>query len=216
VDETGRMPKRPFLYFDMGNVLLFFSHQRMAAQMAAVVGVTPERAWQILFEGDLSIRHEEGRISEDQFYDEFCRSAGVANLPTIDRTALEDAANDIFWLNTPLVALVGRLNAGGYRLGVLSNTNRGHWRFVTGRFSYLTTMFHVPAMSFDFHVMKPARQIYLDAARLAGVAPEDIFFTDDRPENIAGAKEAGFDAVLFTSPTALSRELFQRGIVLNY
>ena len=210
------MPKRPFLYFDMGNVLLFFSHQRMAAQMAAVVGVTPDRAWQILFEGDLSIRHEEGRISEDQFYDEFCRTVGVANLPTIDRTALEDAANDIFWLNTPLVALVGRLNAGGYRLGVLSNTNRGHWRFVTGRFSYLTTMFHVPAMSFDFHVMKPARQIYLDAARLAGVAPEDIFFTDDRPENIAGAKEAGFDAVLFTSPTALSRELFQRGIVLNY
>ena len=210
------MPQRPFFYFDMGNVLLFFSHQRMAAQMAAVVGITPERAWQILFDGDLSIRHEEGRISEDQFYDEFCRTAGVANLPVIDRAALELAANDIFWLNTPLVALVGRLNAGGYRLGVLSNTNRGHWRFVTGRFSYLTTMFHVHAMSFDFHAMKPAKQIYLDAARLAGVDPADIFFTDDRAENVAGAKAAGFDAILFTTPAALSRELFRRGIVLNF
>jgi len=210
------MPKRPFFYFDMGNVLLFFSHQRMAAQMAAVVGVTPERAWQILFEGDLSIRHEEGRISEDQFYDEFCRTAGVANLPAIDRTALELAANDIFWLHTPMVALVGRLFAGGYRLGVLSNTNRAHWRFVTGRFSYLSTLFQVHAMSFDSHAMKPARQIYLDAARLAGVAPADIFFTDDRPENVAGAKDAGYDAILFTSPAALSSELFRRGIVLNY
>jgi len=210
------MPKRPFFYFDMGNVLLFFSHKRMAAQMAAVVGVSPELAWQILFEGDLGTRHEEGRISEDQFYDEFCRTAGVANQPVIDRAALERAANDIFWLHTPMVALAGRLFAGGYRLGVLSNTNRGHWRFVTGRFAYLSTMFHVHAMSFDSHAMKPARQIYVDAARLAGVAPADIFFTDDRPENVAGAKEAGFNAVLFTSPAALSRELFHRGIVLNY
>jgi len=210
------MSKRPFFYFDMGNVLLFFSHQRMAAQMAAVVGVSPKRAWQILFDGDLGTRHEEGRISEDQFYDEFCRTAGVANQPVIDRAALELAANDIFWLHTPMVALVGRLFAGGYRLGVLSNTNRGHWRFVTGRFAYLSTMFHVHAMSFDSHAMKPDRQIYLDAARRAEVAPSDIFFTDDRPENVAGAKDAGFDAVLFTTPAALSRELFQRGIVLNY
>ena len=210
------MSKRPFFYFDMGNVLLFFSHQRMAAQMAAVVGVTPERAWQILFDGDLGTRHEEGRLSEDQFYDEFCRTAGVANQPAIDRTALELASNDIFRLNAPMVALVGRLNAGGYRAGVLSNTNRGHWRFVSGRFSYLSTMFQVHALSFDSHAMKPARQIYLDAARLAGVAPADIFFTDDRPENVAGAKDAGFDSVLFTTPAALSRELLHRGIVLNY
>ena len=147
------MPQRPFFYFDMGNVLLHFSHERMAAQMAAVVGCTPERAWDVLFEGDLGTRHEEGRITADQFYEEFCRATGVANLPTIDRAALDHAANDIFWLHTPMVAVAGRLHAAGYRLGVLSNTNRGHWQFVTGRFSYLTTMFHVHAMSFQF----PAR-----------------------------------------------------------
>ncbi len=210
------MPKRLFFYFDMGNVLLHFSHERMAAQMAAIVGCTAERAWNVLFEGSLGIRHEEGRISADQFYEEFCRSAGVANLPAIDRTALELAANDIFWLHTPMVAIIGRLNAAGYRLGVLSNTNRGHWRFVTGRFSYLTTMFHVHAMSFEFHVMKPAPQIYEAAARLAGAEPGDIFFTDDRPENVAAARQVGWDAVRFTSPAALSRELFKRRIALNY
>ncbi len=210
------MPQRPFFYFDMGNVLLFFSHQRMAAQMAAVVGCTPERAWNVLFEGDLSTRHEEGRITADQFYEEFCRLAGVANLPAIDRAALDHAANDIFWLNTPMVAVAGRLHAAGYRLGVLSNTNRGHWQFVTGRFSYLTTMFHIHAMSFDFHAMKPARQIYEDASRLAGVEPKDIFFTDDRLENVEAAKKAGWDAVVFTSPVALLRELYHRGIGLNF
>jgi putative hydrolase of the HAD superfamily len=210
------MPKRPFFYFDMGNVLLHFSHERMAAQMAAVVGCTPQRAWNVLFEADLGIRHEEGKLTEDQFYDEFCRLAGAPNLPAIDRTALEQAANDIFWLHTPMVALVGRLHAAGYRLGVLSNTNRGHWRFVTGRFSYLTTMFHVYAMSFEIGVMKPGPRIYEEATRLAGVSPQDIFFTDDRAENVAAAQAAGWDAVPFTTPAALSRELFRRGIVLNF
>jgi putative hydrolase of the HAD superfamily len=207
------MTSKPFLYFDMGNVLVMFSHERMAAQMAAVVGIEKQRAWQILFGGDLSIRHETGAITNEEFYDEFCRSAGAAN---VDRAALDRAACDIFWLHTPLVALCGRLNAAGYRLGVLSNTNDAHWRWVTKRFSYLTTMFDVAAMSFEIGVMKPDPRIYAEAARLAGVDPADVFYTDDRPENVAGAQAAGFDAVLFTTPAALSAELWQRGIVANY
>jgi putative hydrolase of the HAD superfamily len=204
---------RPFLYFDMGNVLVMFSHERMAAQMAAVVGIEPRQAWDILFGGDLGTRHETGAITSDEFYDEFCHAARAAN---VDRAALERAACDIFWLHTPLVAVIGRLNAAGYRLGVLSNTNDAHWRHVTGRFSFLTTMFHVYAMSFEIGVMKPDPRIYAEAARLAGVDPTNVFYTDDRAENVDGAKTAGFDAVLFTTPAALSREMWKRGIIANY
>ena len=39
-----------FIYFDMGNVLLHFSHERMAEQMARVAGIEPALAWRILFE----------------------------------------------------------------------------------------------------------------------------------------------------------------------
>ncbi|MEX2174826.1 MAG: HAD family phosphatase [Pirellulaceae bacterium] len=216
------MSKRPFLYFDMGNVLLFFSHERMAAQMAAVAGIAPQQAWKILFDGDLGIRHERGQLSTAAFYDEFCRAAGARadrqalDLAALDRTALDNAANDIFWLHAPMVGLIGRLNAAGYRLGVLSNTNEAHWQYATGRFAYLTTMFHVHAMSFRIRAMKPDPRIYQAAAELAGVQPRDILFTDDRAENVAGAIAAGWDAVLFTTPAALSAELFSRGIVANY
>ncbi len=205
----------PFLYFDMGNVLLMFSHEQMAAQMAAVAGISQKRAWDILFEGNLGIRHETGLLTTDQFYDEFLKTAGV-DAGKVDRAALDLAANDIFWLNTPMVALVGRLNAAGYRLGILSNTNAAHWNFVAERFAYLRQMFHVHAMSFNFHAMKPDPRIFAEAAKLAGAQARDVFFTDDRPENIAGAKAAGYDAVLFTKPAALSEELFARGIVANY
>jgi glucose-1-phosphatase len=208
-------PRRPFLYFDMGNVLLMFSHERMAAQMAAVAGITRERAWNILFERDLGIRHETGLLTTDQFYDEFLKLAGV-DAERVDRAALDLAANDIFWLNTPMVALVGRLNSAGYRLGILSNTNAGHWEYILERFAYARQMFHVHAMSFNIHAMKPDPRIYAEAAKLAGVTPKEAFFTDDRPENVVGAKAAGYDAILFTSPDDLSRELWRRGIVANY
>jgi putative hydrolase of the HAD superfamily len=210
---TSDQRRRPFLYFDMGNVLLGFSHERMAAQMAAAVGIEPQRAWDILFAGDLGIRHETGKVTNREFYDEFCRAAGKTG---VDRDALDRAACDIFWLNVPLVAIVGRLNAAGYRLGILSNTNDAHWRYVTGRFVFLKRLFHVFAMSFEINVMKPDPRIYVEAARLAGVKPSNVFYTDDRAENVEGARAAGFDTVLFTTPTELSRQLWQRGIVGNY
>ena len=64
--------------------------------------------------------------------------------------------------------------------------------------------------------MKPEPKIYAESARLAGVRPEEIFFTDDRADNVAGAREAGWDAVLFESAGQLSGELRRRGVMTNY
>jgi HAD superfamily hydrolase (TIGR01509 family) len=193
-------------------VLLYFSHERMAAQMAKIAGIAPERARQIVFEADLNDRFEHGTITSQQFYEEFCRGAG--SRPEYE--ALLTAANDIFWINAPMVNLVGHLNAAGYRLGILSNTNEAHFAYVLERFSYLQTMFAVHALSCRFGSMKPQPKVYAEAARLAGVKPSAVFFTDDRPENVAGAKAAGFDAVLFTGATQLTRELLARGITANF
>jgi putative hydrolase of the HAD superfamily len=206
------MPQPKFLYFDMGNVLLFFSHERMAAQMAKVAGISQEQARKIVFESDLNDRFEHGTISPQQFYDEFCTAAG--SRPDFD--ALLAAANDIFWINAPMVNVVGHLNAAGYRLGILSNTNEAHFAYVLGRFSYMQTMFAVHALSCRFGSMKPQHKVYLEAARLAGVEPGEVFFTDDRPENVAGARAAGFDAVEFVNSTQLTRELLARGVTANF
>ena len=57
---------------------------------------------------------------------------------------------------------------------------------------------------------------YAAAAKLAGVAPERIFFADDRLENVAAALAAGWDAVLFESVSQLNAALRDRGVVINY
>ena len=46
---------------------------------------------------------------------------------------------------------------------------------------------------------------------LVGLAPEEVFFTDDRLDNVEGARKVGFDAVQFVGVEALREELRARG-----
>ena len=62
--------------------------------------------------------------------------------------------------------------------------------------------------------MKPDRAIYEIAAERAGASPSEVFFVDDRAENVVGAKAAGLDAVLFTDAEQLAADLRQRGVVV--
>ncbi|MBA3485502.1 MAG: HAD family phosphatase [Pirellulales bacterium] len=205
--------KPSFLYFDLGNVLLTFSHERMCAQMAAVAGVAPEVVRRALFEstGETSVqgRFERGELNALAVYEHFCEAAGVRP----DREELFAAGSDMFAEIPASVAIIERLAAAGRRLGVLSNTNPIDWGFVTsGRFPFLNRCFEQAVLSFEVRAMKPERAIYDAAVERAGVPANEVFFTDDREENVAGAIAAGLDAVLFISPEQLVEELNRRGL----
>lgn len=208
------MPASPlrsptFLYFDLGNVLLYFDHRRAARQMANVAGVPEALVWEIVFASGLEQRYEAGQLSTREFYEIFCDK--TRSRP--DYQALAVAAGDIFEANAPLVELIGRLSKAGRRLGLLSNTCELHWNhFSSGCYPPIPEAFHALVLSFRVGCMKPERQIYALAADLAGVAPQEIFFVDDIAGHVAAAREFGFDAVQYTTPEALVAELEKRGI----
>lgn len=202
-----------FLYFDLGNVLLRFDHRVACRQMAHVAGVSRELVWETSFQGDLFENYEYGKLTSDEYYEEFCRR--TSSKP--DRNELLVAASDIFHLHAPTAAIVARLKYARHRLGILSNTNEAHWQFVTdGRFEILNDGWELFALSFELRALKPHPEIYRLAAELAGVEPAEIFFVDDRPENVAGALQAGFDAVQFTTAARLAADLQQRGVRFNF
>ena len=206
--------KPAFIYFDLGNVLLSFSHERMCAQMAAAAGVEAEQVRRALFEADggtsVQWRFERGDLNALLVYEHFCEAVGVR--PDMDE--LFAAGCDIFEEIGETVALVERLAAAGNRLGILSNTNPIDWGFVSsGRFPFLNRHFEQAALSFEIRAMKPDRAIYEAAAGLAGVATNEVFFVDDRVENVEGALAAGLDAVLFTTAPKLAEELLLRGVL---
>ena len=158
-------------------------------------------------------RAECGQVTARELYDEFCQRFDCRP----DFHELSRAGADIFWLNTEIVPLIAQLTAANVRLGVLSNTSDLHWEFISqGRYRILQDYFEVKVLSFEVGAMKPATEIYQAATEIAGVEPHEIFFTDDRPENIEGALEAGWDAVQYSSAPELAGELRKRGLQFNY
>ena len=105
----------------------------------------------------------------------------------------------MFWENQAVVELILRLRRSGHRTGVLSNTCEAHWRFCYDRrFPILQQLFEVAALSYELRAMKPDPAIYRAAAELAGVAPADIFFVDDRTEHVEAPSAPG--STRFPSP----------------
>jgi putative hydrolase of the HAD superfamily len=201
-----------FLYFDLGNVLVTFDMEVMCRQVAAVAGTTAQQVKEAVFEGRLQHRYELGQITTRQFYEAFCRATGTAP----DYEALLEAASDIFHLRPSLIPIVAHLHHAGYRLGILSNTCEAHWEHCRRRFAILDGLFEVHALSYRIAAAKPDAAMFRAAAQLAGVEPAAIFFTDDVPGHVAGARAAGLDAVQFTSVPQLVEELRKRTLRFNY
>jgi glucose-1-phosphatase len=201
-----------FLFFDLGMVLLRFDVGVMCRQMGAVAGIDPQRVYQVLLEHPLQSDYERGRITTREFYDAFCRDTGTQ--PDFD--ALLRAGSDIFDLDASMIPVVVQLYREGCRMGILSNTCESHWEHCLRRFRVLGEMFEVYALSYRIGAAKPEAAIFEAAAKLAGVAPEEIFFTDDLAGHIAGARAAGLDAVQYTSTPQLAADLRARGVQFNY
>jgi putative hydrolase of the HAD superfamily len=201
-----------FLYFDMGNVLLRFDHQRACRQIAELIGIDAARVRQTLFGGDLHERFERGEIDEQGFYDTVCRELDCR--PNLE--LFFKAFSDIFDVNSPILPLIVHLESAGYRLGILSNTNPPDWSHCCRHFGIIPEAFETAVMSFEVGASKPERKIFEWATERAGVGPEEIFFTDDHPLNVEGARSAGWDAVPYRSVVLLARQLRERGIRCNF
>ena len=201
-----------FLYFDLGKVLLDFSRDQLARQVADVAGIDPAGVVEAIYGSGLQAKYETGQISGREFYDAFCLKTGTRP----DYHALAHAASDIFELRLSMLPVVAQLYQAGDRLGILSNTCESHWEHCARRFRILAESFAVFALSYRIKAAKPDKAIFLAAAELAGVEPQEIFFVDDTPEHVAGAQAVGFDAVQYSSTPELVAELRGRGIRFNY
>jgi glucose-1-phosphatase len=201
-----------FLYFDLGRVLVNFSVDQMLAQVGTVAGIDVETVRNAVFAGKLLHHLESGQLSTGQFYEAFCAATNTR----ADFDRLVRAATEIFELNLPIVPIVAHLRQAGYRMGILSNTCEMHWEYCRRQYRIVQDCFQVYALSYKIGAVKPDAAIFHAAAELAGCRPEEMFFVDDLPGHVAGAKAVGVDAVQFTTAESLAEELRNRAIRFNY
>ena len=205
-------PKTPkFIYFDLGKVLVDYSFERMFRQMGGTAGIEPQQVQSVLAAG-LQLDYETGRLNSREAHEVFCRQTGTRP----DYEAFSLACNDIFTPIESMLPVVAQLYQAGYRLGILSNTCEGHWNHCLRRYTMLSEFFSIHALSFEIGALKPETAIFRKAAELAGCQPEEIFYIDDLPGHVAGARGVGFDALVYTSTAELVKELGKRGVEINY
>jgi putative hydrolase of the HAD superfamily len=195
--------------FDMGNVLLFFSHERMCRQIAAVCGLAPAEIQRLFFDSGIQRDVERGRMTEASLHALLEQAAGRS----LDFDALIEAASDIFEPNRDIFPVIDSLRAQGRRLLILSNTSESHFRYVREKFN-LPAHFDDFVLSYEVGEMKPDEAIFKAALTAAGCAPDRCFYTDDISEYVSAARQHGIRAEVFTGVPALVDQLRHLGVEL--
>jgi putative hydrolase of the HAD superfamily len=194
------------IFFDLGNVLIFFDHQKMCRQVAHVSGLDlalVEKAMHTL--GD---PYERGHIGSQEIYEELCQlTSRKLHFETVMR-----ALSDIFEPNEPVISIAQELKEKGHRLFLLSNTCEAHFAFASSQFPFLK-QFDGYVLSYLVGARKPEKTIYEKALMIAGCQNTDCFYTDDILPYIESAKDLGIDAEHYTNPQTLTEHLQARGIL---
>lgn len=205
---SGRGPGAPsILLFDLGGVLLRFRDEWCAQRVARRFGVPFRTVWKSLRRH--RPRLQTGRIGLRTFWRNLARDLGhplPADWRTLWTFELERKAGP----RIAVVRWVRRLQAHGWRVGILSNTDASHVRVFRARrwFGGL-----VPELySFELGAAKPQPELFRRVLSRLRLPASALLLVDDSRENVMGARSAGWHAVQYSRLGELRRDLRKLGI----
>jgi 2-haloacid dehalogenase len=109
------------------------------------------------------------------------------------------------------VAILEKLIADGHDVTMLTNFADDTFAEAQARFDFLNHPRGV-TVSARVGLIKPDRAIYETHAKAFDLDPAACLFIDDAPVNVEGAKQSGWQAVLFTGADKLRQDLESFGI----
>jgi len=197
------------IIFDMGNVLTFFSHEKMCRQIGELCGCDALTMQDALMESGLQWEFERGRIDEFGLKERLEARFGCP----LEINALCRATADIFQLNPSIVPVLDELKRRGLRLVLLSNTCVTHVRWIEEHFDVLNR-FDQKVLSYEVGAVKPELAIYEAAIQAAQCEPSQALYTDDILPYVNAGRACGLNAVLFTDTETFLNDLTGFGLNL--
>ena len=196
---------RSTLFFDVGNVMIFFSYEKMIRKIAEVFDTTAKQVHNFILENGLQEKYELGHISTKEFHTAFCnhfhKKIGLKDLVT--------SLNHTFSPNKEIIPILEKLKSKKHKLVILSNTCASHFDYLVEKYSFLN-LFDESILSHKVKLRKPDPKIYKLAL---SKATDKAFFTDDLKDNVQAANSAGLDSVVFTNTEELKNILLHRGFL---
>lgn len=183
-----------FVYFDLGNILVRFDVEIAISNVARLAGLSDEVVRSSVYESGLQDDYECGRMSGEA-YAEMARERLGVDSRTLPTKPFLEAISDMFTPIDGMVELVRSVHRMVGRVGLLSNTCEAHWDWISRQSWQIGSLpFDPLIVSYEVGAMKPDDAIYHAAEQGAGIISEGLLFLDDKPENVAAARNRGWQA----------------------
>ena len=189
--------------FDMGGILEAPFDDVLFPELARTLGMPEPQLRQARSADSLALTL--GRMTLREFYARVAREAGSAveaDAAVARHLAVYEAATGP--LDAGVLALVQGLRRR-HVVACLTNTEVEVGRFNRDRGLYRA--FDRAFLSTELGLHKPERAIFDRVMAELGFAPAEAVFTDDKRENVVGARTAGLHAIRYRDLASFSTEL---------
>ena len=198
------------IFFDFGNVIAFFDHQRAIQRLHAYTELSPEELTVILYGSPIEDQYEQNRLTTAE-YVQLASEGGRLSCP--DDVFLA-AFVDIFWRNDEVCDLIPRLKPR-YRLVLASNTNEAHYRKYTEQFADVLAHFDHLCPSHHAGRRKPHPEYFAYCQRFANADPAECLFVDDIELNVEAARRHGWEGVCYRPGGTFAAQLRAAGVEIG-
>ena len=175
------------ILFDLGNVVLELDFRRTFRHWADSAGVDEAIFYERFSEDGAYRAHEQGALDFDGYVAALTETLGVS----MSHDQWHAGWNDVFVGPYPGVQAKLRELSGRLPLFAFTNTNPTHEAEWRARYSQALGHFEEIYVSSTIGLRKPDQQAFEWVATAMQLAPAEILFLDDNPENIAGAQRSG-------------------------
>jgi putative hydrolase of the HAD superfamily len=204
---------RTKLVFDLGGVVFRWQPQAFLPRLMPASAATPDAALrfgQRFFEGfggDWG-EFDRGRLEAGPLAERIAARIGLA---VDEARRLIEAIPDELQPLPDTVALLRRLRERGHALFFLSNMPAPYARHLQARDDTLR-LFDGGVFSSQAGLIKPEPALFAHAAAAFGGAPAELLLIDDIAANVAAARAAGWQALLFEDARGCEAALARLGI----
>lgn len=191
--------------FDIGNVLITWDPERLYDQL--LPRAERERIFAEVDLHGMNDRIDRGAPFRETVYETAERFPEHAELIRIWHDRWIEMASPLIdesW------TILRRLRADGVPVYALSNFGVESFAYAETKYPGLAE-FDRRYISGHMKVIKPDAQIYQMVEADCGLSGAELFFTDDKAENIDAAKAKGWQGHVFTSPDNLAVALREAG-----
>lgn len=181
--------------FDLGKVLLHFDFRIAANNLARHADATAEEILAHINQTPHLHAYEKGEVSSDAFYQNIGALCGYRESFEV---FCQDFA-DIFKEWDVMINFMRSLKSKGVPVMVFSNTNEIAVSFIRKTFPFFSE-FDEHCYSYEHGMMKPTSALYEKVEQILGRQGKNLFFIDDRAENVEAAIERGWSGQIHINP----------------